>query len=288
MPPTNPSGDDGGGFDFLGLPPELRDSIYKLLLDFESPPPRDPAKVPERHAMYPEDGSFPTNIMITQRLPPISCGGLMCSNRQIFNELSHAISRSDITYKLDLMFKTTREPGTQDNDFSTVICYPTWTKRPASLSHIKFLDVNIRLNSWTKLTRPGINIMPVARVLLHLLGRGFLYGPGFAPPSSSPRKRFFVQEMRVNVDENYTDEISIFMSSIYETTFARLPRFLERIASAGVLSGKLGAISAYWHGEFGDRWDVEPSRALKSKNVAREWARPEWKPRGSRWIPRLY
>ncbi|KAL8996056.1 MAG: hypothetical protein Q9169_004332 [Polycauliona sp. 2 TL-2023] len=270
MPSTYSCGEDRGGCHFLRLPRELRDRIYELLLDFESPPPGDPDKDPERCAMNPEDGrNLLIMISTLQRPPPNSSGSLLCSNRQVSTELSHTLFRYDITYNLDLLFDSTPELLSHPTKHNKVICYPTWTKLPASLKHLKYLDVNIRLCSWTMLWTPWCNTMPVGRVLLHLLGRGFLYGPSFTP-SSSPCEAFFVQEMRINVDEDYTNKPSIWTSTQRQTSFTELPDFLRQIARAGVLAGKLGAISFYWHGQFRDRWVIEASDT--PSNALSEWA----------------
>ena len=204
-------------------------------------------------------------IIALQKLAPKSTANLLRCNRQIFHELSQAISRCDITYRLVLMLKGMEEHAN---------IYPTWTKLPASLRHLKHVDVNTTLCSNAILWSGGITCMPTAQSLFHLLGCAFLYGPKMAE-TSGPCEPFFVQEMRVNVDEAYTDELSICYSSKQETTFTKLPSYLAQIARMGVLFRKLGAISFYWHGEFRDRWNIE----------AREWATPDCAPCYGMCIP---
>ncbi|KAL9611920.1 MAG: hypothetical protein Q9204_008989, partial [Flavoplaca sp. TL-2023a] len=222
-----------GGFHFLNLPRELRDRIYELVLDFEDPPPEAPDEDSERRTIHPKTFS----ILAPQHLPLPSSGSLLRCNHQVFHELSEAISRCDVTYKLDLVLKGSREDGSHAIWGNRVGFYPTWTKLPASLRHLKYVAVNIKLCNYVRLYKPGIRLMPVARKLLHLFGCAFTYGPKFVE-TSTPCEPFFVQEMRVNVEENYTDELSIWYATGQQSTFAKLQDYLRQIAKRGVLAGK--------------------------------------------------
>ncbi|KAI4274887.1 MAG: hypothetical protein LQ337_003591 [Flavoplaca oasis] len=272
MAPKNQYKSSDGGFHFLNLPRELRDRIYELVLDFEEPPPEAPDEDSERRTIHPKTFS----ILVPQQLPPPSSGSLLRCNHQVFHELSEAISRCDVTYKLDLVLKGRREDGPHAICGDRVGFYPTWTKLPASPRHLKHVAINIRLCNYVVLYKPGIRIMTVARDLLHFFGCAFTYGPKFVE-SSTPCEPFFIQEMSVNVEKNYTDELTIWYTTRQKSTFAKLPRYLQRIARQGVLAGKVGAISFYWHGEFRDRWYVDVNGI--HKNAASEWARPGWRPR---------
>ncbi|KAI4252875.1 MAG: hypothetical protein L6R42_007797, partial [Xanthoria sp. 1 TBL-2021] len=247
---------------FLSLPREVRDRIYELILDFEVEPSEAPDEDAERGTVHPKF----SNILAPQQLPPTSTANLLRCNRQIFHELSQTISRCDITYKLVLMLKGMKE----DRSHATVGICPTWTKLPASLRHLKYVDVNIRFCNQAVLWSPGVTCMPTALSLLHLLGCAFAYGPKFAE-TFGPCEPFFVQEMRVNVDEEYSDKFSIWYSSNRQTIFTRLPDYLAQIARRGVLSRKVRAISFYWRREFRDRWDIEasikPDCAARSRRV---------------------
>ena len=246
---------EGGaeGTNLLSLPQELRDRIYEWVLHLDVPPPSSPDEDGERRTIY----KRLFHIRIPKQVPQTSSSSLLRCNRQISNELSQTIARCGITYGLDILLKDRGEE--QHAIFGDKVdFYPTWTKLPAPLRHLKYLDINIRLRDFIVLYSQGFR-----RSWIYILGSFFLYTPIFPEPgspndSSAP---YYIQELRLNIEENCPDELPAWGRIHREEFLSKFPAYLRHPEFRATLLRRLGAISYYWHGEFRDRW-VLPAEDL--------------------------
>lgn len=245
---------DGEGLGFLSLPREIRDRIYESVLDFEETTPGKPDEDPERqnYGLCSHPCFFPQRILST------SSGSLLRCNRQIFAELSQTISRCDITYKLEVLLKGDwgKDERYDLNPLRTLSggLYPTWTKLPASLEHLKYLDINITFHNSAILYGDRALCSPNAMDLLGVLG-SLAPGPRAAEPSN-PYPSMILREHNdiVHKDLSMSNLDLAIRHSIAQSS--PVPPSLHGIAITDILLQKLRNIFCYWNGVSQGHWNV--------------------------------
>ncbi|CAD6588407.1 MAG: hypothetical protein ASARMPREDX12_003406 [Alectoria sarmentosa] len=173
--------------NLLTLPLEIRDEIYLAVLQSPSEPPPSPKNVGPRFAGYGSEPEwqkcvfYPTNIY-----PRYACQSLQGCNRQMNSEVREVLARHDTSergmdFKLDLMIQDCR-------------IWPTWTLLPGPITHIRNLEVEMRMFDNCRGSQFGGDGGPGAifRPLFHLLSGLFHHGPQFV------YKGPFERELHVN------------------------------------------------------------------------------------------
>ncbi|KAL8840011.1 MAG: hypothetical protein Q9170_001495 [Blastenia crenularia] len=242
----------------LSLPREIRDRIYDVVLDLETP-------VPNLDSVnYQIPAHFHYSIRIPDRIPRSSCAALLCCNHQLESEVSQAVSRRACTsskngliYTLDLLVQgRSRNTGQWDR------ITPTWTKIPSlPITHAKCLHVNFQADKNHKRISflgdggPG----ETNQTLLNLLIRFFTYGPmfdGYSMMKSTPPA--FIEELVMEILPVEPGEEQ-WKGPMYD----RDPRdsivwglLLRMVARSGLLAGRLGRIYLCVDGEIVSQWDV--------------------------------
>ncbi|KAL9130251.1 MAG: hypothetical protein Q9175_007068 [Cornicularia normoerica] len=160
--------------NLLTLPREIRDEIYLTVLQSPSEPPRCPEYAGSRFAGFgsePEQQKivfYPTNVY-----PRYACQSLQACNHQVNIEVREVLARHDsskqgLDFKLDLMIQDCR-------------IWPTWTLLPGPITHIRNLEVEMRMFDGCHGSQFGGDGGPGAifRPLFHLLSGLFHHGPQF-------------------------------------------------------------------------------------------------------------
>ena len=158
----------------LSIPREIRDEIYLALLQSPSEPPPCPEYAGPRFAGFgsePERGNgvfYPTDVY-----PRYACQSLQACNHQMNTEVREALAHHDtsgrgLDFKLDLMIQNRH-------------IWPTWTLFPGPITHIRNLEVEMRIFDGCQAVQFGGDGGPGAifRPLFHLLSGLFHHGPQF-------------------------------------------------------------------------------------------------------------
>ncbi len=152
--------------NLLTLPREIRDEIYLIVLQSPSEPPHSPSTAGPRFAGF---GVFhPVDVY-----PQYACQSLQACNHQMNTEVHDLLARHDTTkrglnFKLDLMIQAYG-------------IWPTWTLLPGPITHIRNLEVEMRVfredrgGQFEGDGGPGL----IFRPLFHLLSGFFHHGPQF-------------------------------------------------------------------------------------------------------------
>lgn len=269
--PTSHSAGSPCHFAFLSLPRELRDHIYNAVLETATPPPASPASAVDR---WENDNPWGADhgIVYERRLASIFCLGLLCCNRQISGEMKSAIARKTndpeggVTYKLDIMVQHMQ-------------LWPSWTSIPASPQHVRHVEVDIRIFTYSDLEfRCDHRYMPgaVAMHLLRLLSGFLAHGPLFIPHSKPLPNILRLETLTVNLS-SYPEG---FHKAQYEWegayrihAFKRMKALLGHLDDSGLLSGKVGRLKLC-NGNKVEEWEIE-DKGFNSR-VAQQWAQYGW------------
>lgn len=160
--------------DLLTLPREIRDEIYLAVLRLPSEPPPSPEDAGPRFAGFGSNSQRRTSVFYPVNVyPQYACQSLLACNHQINIEVREVLGRHDtsgwgLDFKLDLMI--------QDRDI-----WPTWTLFPGPITHIRNLEVDMRIFRDYHDGQFGGDGGPGAifRPLSHLLSGLFHHGPQF-------------------------------------------------------------------------------------------------------------
>jgi hypothetical protein len=141
---------------FFALPRELRDMIYTSLITSSLPIP-DPESTQDRHAWQLNNGAW-----FSRTLPPrTSCANMLATNRQIYEELMHAIERARqaglLVARLDCIVRERHEGGPWFMWLSIPLVRREEKKESREPEEKKRLALNLK--SW------GSNVPVVGRLL---------------------------------------------------------------------------------------------------------------------------
>lgn len=269
--PTPNSASSTRHVTFLSLPRELRDHIYNAVLGTSIPPPASPASAVDRW----ENGNpwgADHGIVYERRPASIFCLGLLCCNRQISGEMKSAIARKcdgsegGVTYKLDIMVQHMQ-------------LWPTWTSIPASPQHMRHVEVEIRIFTYSDLKfRYDRRHMPgaVAMHLLRLLSGFLTHGPLFIPQSKPLSYVLHAESLTVNlisIPEGFPTAQYEWEGAYRIHAFKRMKELLGHLNDSGLLSGKVEMVKLR-NGDEAEEWEIEDKGC--NSGVAQQWARYGW------------
>lgn len=257
---------------FLSLPREIRDHIYNDVLESSIPPPASPASAVDR---WENDNPWGADhgIVYERRPASIFCLGLLCCKRQIAAEMRAAIARKSkepeggITYKLDIMVQHMQ-------------LWPTWISVPASPQHMRHVEVEIRIFTYSDLEfRYDRRHMPgaVAMHLLPLLSGFFTHGPLFIPHTSKLFPYILHAETLtvnlVSIPEGFSAAQYEWEGAYRVHAFRRMKELLSHLDESGLLSRKVGRLMLR-NGDEVEEWEIEDKE--HNSRIARQWSQYGW------------
>ena len=258
-------------FPFLHLPRELRDCIYGHVLQSTAEPPTSPEDpmLSDRHD-FDQTYDRRRGIMFEQRpLAPVTCCGLLCTNRQISREMHDSISRHGVVWKLDCMIQNHH-------------LWPTWLSLPASPTYLRHVEVNMRIFNYSKSQwgadgGPGIMVI----LLLRLLGGFFEYGPRFlGQPLESPLQLDSLIVSLIPLPETpgkKEDPNPSWRHPNPGTIHSIFASQLSRVQRSGVLSGRVKTLKLCSKGSIDKELKIT-DRGEDAIWNEREWAGYVWAP----------
>lgn len=211
-------------------------------------------------------------IVYERRPASISCLGLLCCNRQISGEMKSAITRKSndpeggVTYKLDIMVQH-------------VQLWPTWTAIPASPQHMRHVEVDIRIFTYSDLEfRYDRRHIPgaVAMHLLRLLSGFLAHGPLFISHSKPLPCTLRLETLTVNlssIPEGFPKAQYEWEGAYRIHAFKRMKALLGHLDDSGLLSGKVGRLKLCSRNEV-EEWEIE-DKGFNSR-IAQQWVQYGW------------
>lgn len=169
--------------ELLTLPREIRDDIYLAVLQLPSEPPPSPEDAGPRIAGFGSELPEGKNVFYpTDVYPKYACQNLQACNHQMNTEVREVLVRHDRLErgwdcKLDLMIH-----------YCDI--WPTWTLLPGPITHIRNLEVEMRIFDNCHGNQFGADGGPgrIIRPLFQLLSGLFHHGPQFVYKGSFDRQ----------------------------------------------------------------------------------------------------
>ena len=270
--------------NLLTLPREIRDEIYLIVLQSSSEPPETPQNAGPRFAGFGSEPERQKSVFYpTDVYPRYACQSLQACNHQTNTELREILARLDtskqgLDFKLDLMI--------QGCDI-----WPTWTLFPGPISHIRNLEVEVRIFGGCRGGQFGGDGGPgeIFRPLFHLLSSLFHHGPQFVNKGHFERQLhvdtivFTICDGEVLEEQLSDDSMKVkcrpCVFSISHRIVQSVWLKLRLITSRGTLFGRVSKLKLntdkevkvfpvpdrrltpetvdYWEG-YGYHWGIEP------------------------------
>ena len=270
--------------NFLTLPREIRDQICLAVLQSPSEPPASPEHAGPRFAGFGSEPERQNNVFYPVNIyPRYACQSLQACNHQMYTEVREVLARHD-TFERGLDF-------TLDLMIQACDIWPTWTLLPGPISHIRNLEVEMRIFDDCHGSQFGGDGGPglIFRPLLHLLSGLFHHGPQFIYKGALERQLhvdtmvFTICRGEVPKEQPYEEGTEVGSPSCVLSVRHRIALSvwlkLRMIASRGTLLGKVSKLKLktmedtrefhvperklaqetvdYWDG-YGYHWGVEP------------------------------
>ncbi|MCJ1259611.1 hypothetical protein MMC24_007450 [Lignoscripta atroalba] len=268
--PVQYTGSSGSSATFLTLPRELRDRVYKNVLEAEIQRPASPNESTSARLEFRVHPLIGGAILYERKPVDIACLGLLYCNRQISSETQEAIALKNkahaegVTYKLDCMVRYQH-------------LTPTWLSLPAPPRYLQNIKVDVRMFSYSNSQffgdgGPG----SLTKNLLALLGGFFTYGPEFIG-GKKLLHALYADMITINLasidlgDESDSDD-----DGFGRDAPGHFKRMLSYLQCSGLLFGKVRAFRLCCDDILESEYEITDKG--DTANLAEEWAYYGWIP----------